>query len=329
MTIRIAIVGYGNLGRGVQTALAHQPDMALAGIFTRRDPATVRAAIPAAGPVLPLDAFEQQASEIDVAILCGGSRTDLPEQSPRFAALTTIVDSFDTHAKIPQHFAAVDAAARQAGTTALISTGWDPGLFSLMRALGEAVLPRGETYTFWGSGVSQGHSDAIRRIPGVAAAVQYTVPIDTAAEAVRSGSQPRFSTRDKHRRDCFVVLDTDSPAERDRVREAIVTMPDYFADYDTTVQFLSAAELATDHGGMPHGGFVMRSGETSPGARQLVELRLQLDSNPEFTASVLVACARAAFRLAQRGEHGAKTIYDVPLGLLSPLTPEELRASLL
>ncbi|MBN8423155.1 diaminopimelate dehydrogenase [Microbacterium esteraromaticum] len=323
---RIGIVGYGNLGRGVETALTLTPDMHLVGVFTRRDPATVRP-LAETTAVHGLEALDGMRDEIDVLILCGGSKSDLPEQTPALASAFTVVDSYDTHARIPQHFAAVDAAARGAGTTAIISTGWDPGLFSLQRLYGEAILPQGETYTFWGRGLSQGHSDAIRRVPGVAAGVQYTIPSDDAIERVRSGARPELSTRDKHTRECFVVLA--EGADADAVREAIVTMPDYFEPYDTTVTFISADELATNHAGVPHGGFVIRSAETSAGTTQTIDYRLALESNPEFTASVLVAYARAAARLAASGDHGAKTPFDVAPGLLSPKSPEQLRAEML
>lgn len=323
MTIRVAIVGLGNLGRGVERALTKNPDMSLVGVFTRRYPGSVATS----APVFPLTAVAEQSGEIDVAILCGGSRTDLPEQGPTLASKVNMIDSFDTHPRIPEYFAAVDRAARAAGTTALISTGWDPGLFSIMRLLGTSALPDGETYTFWGDGVSQGHSDAIRRVPGVVNAIQYTIPAEEALEAVRSGSLPQLSTREKHRRDCYVVAA--EGADTSEIERAIVTMPDYFADYDTTVHFISAEQLAAEHSGMPHGGFVLRSGLTSPENRQLMEFRLHLDSNPEFTASVLVAYARAVHRMAQRGEFGAKTVFDIPPALTSPLSGEELRAQLL
>ena len=299
---RIGIVGYGNLGRGVEIATSLQEDMQLVGVFTRRDPSTV-STVHAQTPVRSIDALEEMQDEIDVLVLCGGSRTDLPEQTPQLAERFTVVDSFDTHARIPEHFAKVDAAARAAGTTALISTGWDPGLFSINRVYGEAILATGSTYTFWGRGLSQGHSDAVRRVDGVAAAVQYTVPSQEAIARVRAGEQPTLSTREKHTRECFVVLEDGADAET--VREEIVTMPHYFEPYDTTVTFLSAEELARDHQGMPHGGFVIRSGESSPGTTQTIEYRLQEDSNPEFTASVLVAYTRAAARLAAAGAHGA------------------------
>ncbi|MCW2288009.1 diaminopimelate dehydrogenase [Leucobacter luti] len=324
MSIRVGIVGFGNLGRGVETSIALQPDMELVGVFTRRDPAAVATG---GAAVFALEALADYRDTIDVLVLCGGSKSDLPEQSPELAAQFTIVDSFDTHARIPEHFAAVDASARTAGTTAVISTGWDPGLFSINRLYGEAILPQGATYTFWGRGLSQGHSDALRRVPGVAGAVQYTIPASEAIERVRAGEQPELTTREKHDRQCFVVLEDGADAQE--VREAIVTMPDYFEPYATTVTFITAAELARDHTGMPHGGFVIRSGESSPGVTQTVEYRLQLDSNPEFTSSVLVAYARAAARLAAAGDHGAKTPFDIAPGLLSPKTAAELRTELL
>ncbi|MFC0673482.1 diaminopimelate dehydrogenase [Brachybacterium hainanense] len=324
--IRVGIVGYGNLGRGVETALALQEDMELVGVFTRRDPAAVQTLRPGTA-VRAITDLETMPGEIDVLVLCGGSKSDLAEQTPQLAGRFTVVDSFDTHVRVPEHFARVDAAARAAGTTAIISTGWDPGLFSINRLFGEAILASGSTYTFWGRGLSQGHSDALRRIDGVAAAVQYTVPSEEAVDRVRAGERPQLSTREKHTRECFVVLE--EGADADAVREAIVTMPHYFEPYDTTVTFLDAEELARDHRGMPHGGFVIRSGESSPGTRQTIEYRLQEDSNPEFTASVLVAYARAAVRLDAAGDHGAKTPFDVAPGLLSPKTPEQLRAELL
>lgn len=324
MSIRIGIVGYGNLGRGVETAIRLQSDMELVGVFTRRDPAQVATG---GAAVFALDSLADRRDGIDVLVLCGGSKSDLPEQTPELAAQFTVVDSYDNHGQIPQHFAAVDAAARAAGTTAVISTGWDPGLFSINRLYGEAILAQGETYTFWGRGLSQGHSDALRRVPGVAGAVQYTIPAEHAIERVRAGEQPELTTREKHDRQCFVVLEDGADAEQ--VREAIVTMPDYFAPYDTTVTFITAEELARDHTGMPHGGFVIRSGASSSGTTQTIEYRLQLDSNPEFTASVLVAYARAAARLAAAGDHGAKTPFDIAPGLLSPKSAAELRAELL
>ncbi|QGH69511.1 diaminopimelate dehydrogenase [Pseudactinotalea sp. HY158] len=325
MSIRVGIVGYGNLGRGVEQALARQQDLHLVGIYTRRDPLAVA---PASGDVhvgrVDELADEDTRAGIDVLILCGGSRLDLPEQGPELARSYTTVDSFDTHARIPEYFAAVDAAARAGNTTAIISVGWDPGLFSLNRVYAQSVLPQGTTATFWGKGLSQGHSDAVRRVPGVAAGVQYTVPNEEAIARVRAGTGADLATRDKHTRHCYVVLADGADAEE--VRSAIVTMPDYFADYDTTVTFISAEELRRDHSAMPHGGVVIHSGETSPGTVNSIEYRLTLASNPEFTASVLVAYARAAHRLSSAGEHGAKTVYDIAPGLLSPRSPEQLRA---
>lgn len=324
--IRIAIVGHGNLGRGVEVAIARNPDMVLAGIYTRRDPAQLRPLQPGT-PVHGMDSLLAHRAGIDVLVLCGGSKDDLPQQSPALAAHFSLVDSFDTHARIPGHFELVDAAARAAGTTALISAGWDPGMFSLQRLMGEALLPDGATYTFWGKGLSQGHSDAIRRIPGVAGGVQYTIPVDEAVQRVRSGVRPELSARERHRRECFVVLE--HGADADGVRQAITGMPHYFDEYDTTVHFISAQELARDHAAMPHGGFVIRSGSSSDGLRHSIEYRLQLDSNPEFTASVLVAYARAVHRLQQSGQTGCRTVFDVAPGLLSPKTAQQLRAELL
>ncbi len=323
--LRIAIVGYGNLGRGVEAAVAKNPDTRLVGVYTRRDPAGVK---PASGvPAHAVADLPAHKSEIDVLILCGGSKDDLPVQTPEYARHFNVVDSFDTHARIPEHFARVDAAARAGQTTALISAGWDPGLFSINRVMGDALLPDGATYTFWGKGLSQGHSDAIRHVPGVAGGVQYTVPIARAVEAVRSGTRPELSTREKHLRECYVVLEPGADAEA--VRRAIVTMPDYFADYDTTVHFIGAEELAREHSTMPHGGFVIRSGNTSQKTGHVIEYRLQLDSNPEFTASTLLACARAVQRLHQAGQHGCKTLLDVPPALLSARSAEQLRADFL
>lgn len=325
-SIRIGIVGYGNLGRGVEAAIARNPDLTVAGIYTRRDPAQLKP-LSAAVPVHRMDSLADHADRIDVLILCGGSKDDLPRQSPELAARFNLVDSFDTHARIPEHFASVDAAAQAGKTTALISAGWDPGMFSLNRVMGEALLPDGATYTFWGKGLSQGHSDAIRRIPGVAGAAQYTIPVPEAVERVRSGVRPELSTREKHRRDCYVVLEPG--ADADTVRETIVNMPHYFDQYDTTVNFISAEALARDHAAMPHGGFVIRSGKTTDGNKQVIEYSLQLESNPEFTSSVLVAYARAVHRLHQAGQVGCKTVFDVPPGLLSPKSAEQLRAELL
>ncbi|MFC7789597.1 diaminopimelate dehydrogenase [Microbacterium sp. MAHUQ-60] len=324
--IRVAIAGYGNLGRGVERSLERNPDMHLVGVFSRRDPHTITP-LRADTVVRRIDDLPAMREEIDVLVLCGGSKSDLPVQTPSLASEFSVVDSFDTHARIPEHFAAVDAAARAGGTTAIISTGWDPGLFSLQRLYGEAILPQGETHTFWGRGLSQGHSDAVRRVPGVAGGVQYTIPSADAVARVRAGQQPSLSTRDKHTRECFAVLEDGADAQA--VRDAIVGMPDYFEPYDTTVHFITAEELVRDHAGAPHGGFVIRSGSTSAGTSQSVEFRLALDSNPEFTASVLVAYARAAARMASAGDHGAKTPFDVAPGLLSPKPAEQLRAELL
>ncbi|HEY9572505.1 MAG TPA: diaminopimelate dehydrogenase [Pusillimonas sp.] len=324
--IKIGIVGYGNLGRGVESAIAQNGDMELTAVFTRRDPGSVDL-LDSSVPVRPLDSVAQFKDDIDVVILCGGSKNDLPGQGPELAALFNTVDSFDTHAKIPEYFAAVDAAARSGGNTALISVGWDPGLFSLNRLFGEAVLPQGATYTFWGKGLSQGHSDAVRRIPGVKAAVQYTIPVDDAVNRVRSGELPSLSTRQKHTRDCYVVLQEGADAAA--VEEAIKTMPDYFADYDTTVNFIDDEDLRRDHSAMPHGGFVIRSGKTGAETTQVIEYSLKLDSNPEFTSSVLVAYARAVYRLSRQGSAGAHSVFDIAPGLLSPKTPEQLRKELL
>lgn len=325
-TIRIGIVGHGNLGRGVEAAIAKNPDMVLAGIYTRRDPAQLKP-LTAGAPVYRLQDLAGHKDRIDVLVLCGGSKDDLPVQSPQLARDFCLVDSFDTHARIPEHFAAVDAAAQAGKTTALISAGWDPGMFSINRVMGEALLPDGATYTFWGKGLSQGHSDAIRHVAGVAGGVQYTIPVDEAVEQVRSGTRPQLSTRQKHRRECYVVLKDGADAEG--VRRAIVTMPHYFDEYDTTVHFIGAEELAREHGAMPHGGFVIRSGNTSQENKQVIEYRLQLDSNPEFTSSVLVAYARAVHRMQQAGQWGCKTVFDVAPGLLSPRSAAELRAQLL
>lgn len=324
--IRLGIVGYGNLGRGVEAAIAQNPDTELVGIFTRRDPKTVRP-LSANVAVHALDGIDAFADRIDVLVLCGGSKSDLPEQGPALAARFNTVDSFDTHARIPQYFDAVDAAARAAGKTSIIAVGWDPGLFSLARLYGESVLAQGATYTFWGRGLSQGHSDAIRRVPGVRAGVQYTVPVPEAIERVRRGENPSLSTREKHTRECWVVLDEGADARA--VEQAIRTMPDYFADYDTTVHFIDEATLRREHSAMPHGGFVIRTGTTGERTSQTVEFSLKLDSNPEFTASVLVAYARAAARLSRRGETGARTVFDIAPALLSPKSAAALRAELL
>lgn len=324
--IRVGIVGYGNLGRGVEAAITQNPDMRLVGVFTRRDPETVTLADPSI-PVHSLDRIESFVGAIDVLILCGGSRNDLPEQGPTLARRFCTVDSFDTHARIPEYFAAVDEQARAGGKVALISVGWDPGLFSINRLFGEAILPEGATYTFWGKGLSQGHSDAVRRVPGVKMAVQYTIPSQEAIERVRQGELPELTTRERHQRECFVVLQEGADAAE--VKEAIVTMPDYFADYDTTVHFIDEDTMQRDHSAMPHGGFVIRSGKTGNGPTHVIEYSLVLNSNPEFTSSVLVAYARAAYRLHQNGEQGARTVFDVAPGLLSPKSPEDLRKELL
>ncbi len=326
--IRIGILGYGNLGRGVECAIAQNPDMQLAAVFTRRDPAGVKIITPNV-PVYPASQAAAHQGQIDVMILCGGSATDLPVQTPALARIFNVVDSFDTHAAIPSHFAAVDSAAKDAGKVALISVGWDPGMFSLNRVYASAVLPNGADYTFWGKGVSQGHSDAIRRIEGVQDARQYTIPVPAALEAVRSGSQPVLSTREKHTRECYVVAK--EGADLARIENEIKTMPNYFADYDTTVHFISQEQLNAEHSGIPHGGFVIRTGKTGANNEHnhVIEYSLKLDSNPEFTASVIVAYARAAFRLAQKGDAGCKTVFDVAPALLSPLSSAELRAKML
>ncbi|NLZ78140.1 MAG: diaminopimelate dehydrogenase [Gammaproteobacteria bacterium] len=324
--IRVAIAGYGNLGRGVESALAQSPDMRLVGVFSRRDPASVTL-LDSSVPVHAMSSIEQYQDEVDVMILCGGSKTDLPEQGPYLAQFFNTVDSFDTHAKVPEYYAALDQSARDAGRVALLSVGWDPGLFSLNRLFGEAILPEGETYTFWGKGLSQGHSDAVRRVPGVQSGVQYTLPSEEAIARVRSGEQPELTTREKHKRECYVVLA--EGADADVVRDSIVTMPDYFADFDTTVNFIDQDTFAKEHSSMPHGGFVIRSGKTGEQNTQTVEYSLALGSNPEFTASVLVAYARAVHRLARVSDIGAKTVFDIAPGLLSPKSPAQLRKELL
>ena len=321
--IRIGILGYGNLGRGAEKAVQINPDMELVGIFTRRDPKC----LVCDAPVYQEKDLMTMQDKLDVLILCGGSATDLPQQSPAWAKHFHIVDSFDNHSKIPEHFAACDEAARQTNHIALISTGWDPGCFSMMRVLFDGILPQGQGYTFWGKGVSQGHSDAIRRVAGVQDARQYTVPVDSALEQVRSGSNPQLSTGDKHKRVCYVVAQ--EGADKARIENEIKTMPAYFADYDTTVHFISQEELLRDHSGIPHGGFVIHTGETGEGHKQKMEFSLALDSNPEFTASVLVACARAVMRLAEKTDYGAKTILDIPPAYLSAKPPEQLRKEML
>lgn len=324
--IRIGIAGYGNLGQGVELALSQNPDMELVAVFSRRDPKSLTLQSDNV-PVYALDTIEHHQSAIDVLILCGGSKNDLPSQGPHLAQWFNTIDSFDTHAAIPDYFSAVDAVAKKTQHTNIIAVGWDPGLFSINRLMGETVLPQGETYTFWGKGLSQGHSDAIRRVEGVKAGVQYTLPIEDAVNRVRSGEQPNLSTREKHRRECFVVLADD--ANESTVRDSIVNMPNYFADYDTTVHFITLDELKRDHNAMPHGGFVIRSGVSGNQTKQTIEYALNLGSNPEFTSSVLVAYARAAHRLAQKGEYGAKTVFDIAPTLLSPKSAADLRKELL
>ena len=325
--IRIGILGYGNLGRGVEAAMHQNSDMELVAVFTRRAPESVKTLTDV--PVYHTDDLLNMQDKVDVLILCGGSATDLPVQSPEYAKYFNIVDSFDNHSKIPEHFDAVDASARVGHKVALISAGWDPGMFSLQRLLGNCVLPCGQDYTFWGKGVSQGHSDAIRRIDGVKDAKQYTIPVESALERVRSGENPELSVREKHLRECFVVAE--EGADLSRIEREIKTMPAYFEPYDTTVHFISQEELDRDHAGIPHGGFVLRSGKTGlhDETQQMIEYRLTLGSNPEFTSSVLVACARAVARMAQEGMQGCKTILDVPPAYLSPKDGAELRKMLL
>lgn len=324
--IKVAIAGYGNLGRGVEAAIAQNPDMRLVGVFSRRDPASVNL-LDSSVPVYDIAKIEQFKDQVDVMVLCGGSKSDLPEQGPYLAQHFNTVDSFDTHAKVNEHYDALDASAQKAGKIALLSVGWDPGLFSLNRLYGETVLSQGETYTFWGKGLSQGHSDAVRRVAGVQSGVQYTLPSEAAIARVRSGEQPELTTREKHTRECYVVLKEGADAEQ--VRESIVTMPDYFADYDTQVHFLDQATFETEHSAMPHGGFVIRSGVTGNNNSHTIEYSLALGSNPEFTASVLVAYTRAVHKLAQKGEVGARTVFDIAPGLLSPKDPAQLRKELL
>ena len=328
MSIKIGILGYGNLGRGVEKAVTAAEDMELVGIFSRRDPSTVTADSGAA--VYHTDALNEMQDKVDVLVICGGSATDLPEMTPKYAAMYNVIDSFDTHANIPVHFANVDAAAKEAGKIGIISCGWDPGMFSLNRLYAHSVLPGGKDYTFWGKGVSQGHSDAIRRIDGVIDARQYTVPVPEALDKVRAGENPELTTREKHTRVCYVVAE--EGADKARIEKEIVTMPNYFADYDTTVNFITAEEMKRDHSGLPHGGSVIYSGTTGSGDNtntHVIEYSLKLDSNPEFTGSVLAAYARAAFRMNQEGQSGAKTVFDVAPALLSPLSGEEIRAHML
>lgn len=324
MSIKIGILGYGNLGRGVECAIKQNKDMELAAVFTRRSPELVNILTDGV-KVCSVSDIEQWKDRIDVLIICGGSATDLPKQTPEYAKMFNVVDSFDTHARIPEHFANVDSAAKAAGKTGIISVGWDPGMFSLNRMYANAILPDGKDYTFWGKGVSQGHSDAIRRIPGVKDGKQYTIPVESALEAVRSGSNPELTTREKHIRECFVVLEEGADAAR--VEEAIKTMPNYFADYDTTVHFISEEELKQNHSGIPHGGFVIRTGQTGINGENshVIEYSLKLDSNPEFTASVIVAYARAAYRLSKEGNYGCKTVFDIAPAYLSAESGDELR----
>ena len=325
--IRIGIVGYGNIGRGVEQAIKRNEDMELAAVFTRRDPASVKVATEGA-KVVHMDDMLSMKGDVDVMVLCGGSATDLPVMGPEIAANFNTIDSFDTHAKIPEYFANVDKAAKEGNNISIISVGWDPGMFSLNRLYAESILVQGSTYTFWGKGVSQGHSDAIRRIPGVKNAIQYTVPVDEAVDQVRSGSEPKLTTRDKHTRECDVVAQ--EGANKAEIENAIKTMPNYFDEYNTTVHFISEEELKRDHSKMPHGGFVIRTGETGEeGNKHVIEYSLKLDSNPEFTASVLIAYARAAYRLNQKGENGVRSVFDIAPALLSMKTPEQLRKEIL
>ena len=328
MSIRIGILGYGNLGRGVECAVKHNPDMELVAVFTRRNPDSVKILTEGA-KVYHVDQAVEKKDEIDVLILCGGSATDLPVQTPEYAQYFNVVDSFDTHARIPEHFAAVDAAAKKRGKVALISVGWDPGMFSLNRLYANAIMPEGKDYTFWGKGVSKGHSDAVRRIQGIVDARQYTIPVDAALEAVRSGKNPELTTREKHTREVFVVAE--EGADKAKIENEIKTMPNYFDEYDTTVHFITMEEMKRDHAGLPHGGFVIRTGKTGweNEHNHVIEYSLKLDSNPEFTSSVIAAYARAAYRLNQEGQRGCKTVFDIAPAYLSSKTPEELRAHML
>lgn len=320
--IRVGIVGYGNLGRGAEAAIRQQPDMELVAIFSRRGAGSIQPLYPNVKVVHVDDAINYQ-GEIDVMILCGGSATDLPEQTPAFAKMFNTVDSYDTHAKIPEYFESVDKVAKPNGKTSIISVGWDPGLFSINRVMSEAILADGNTYTFWGKGLSQGHSDAVRRVNGVKAGVQYTIPSEEAIEQVRNGENPVLSKHDSHKRECYIV--PEEGVDQAEIETAIKTMPDYFVGYDTTVYFITEEELARDHSHMPHGGFVIRSGNTGEGNHQVIEFSLNLSSNPEFTASVLIAYTRAAYRLSQEGQFGAKTVYDIGPGYISPKSAAELR----
>ena len=328
MAIRIGIVGYGNLARGVESELRKNPDMKLCGVFTRRDPSSVTLRTEGV-PVYSSSKIPEMKDDFDVPIICGGSATDLPEMTKEYAKYFNVIDSFDTHAKIPEHFAAVDASAKSANKVAVISVGWDPGMFSLTRLYSNCILTEGNDYTFWGKGVSQGHSDAIRRVPGVKNGKQYTIPVESALAAVRSGSNPELTTRMKHTRECFVVAE--EGADKALIEKTIKEMPNYFSDYDTTVHFISEEEFNRDHQGMAHGGFVFRSGTTGFDGehKHVIEYSLKLDSNPEFTASVLIAYARAAYRLDQQGDSGCKTVFDIAPALLSPLSGDEIRAHML
>ncbi len=328
MAIRIGILGYGNLAKGVELAIRQNKDMELVAVFTRRDPSTVKTLTEGIAVVPSFEAADWK-DKIDVLVICGGSATDLPTQTPEYASMFNVIDSFDTHAKIPEHFANVDKAALASGHTALISGGWDPGMFSINRLYGSCILPDGADYTFWGKGVSQGHSDAIRRVPGVKNGKQYTIPVDAALEAVRSGSEPELTTRQKHTRECFVVAE--EGADLALIEKTIKEMPNYFADYDTTVHFISEEEFLRDHSRINHGGFVFRTGKTGAHGenKHVIEYSLKLDSNPEFTGSVLTAYARAIYRLSQKGDFGCKSVFDIAPALLSPLSGEDLRAHLL
>lgn len=327
MTIRLGILGYGNIGRGIESAIQQNDDMELAAVFTRRDPASVTTKTDV--PVINVADVADWKDKIDVMILCGGSATDLPEQTPEYVKMFNVIDSFDTHARIPEHYANVDKAAKESGKLGIISLGWDPGMFSLLRLYSECILPEGEAYTFWGKGVSQGHSDAIRRIKGVKNAKQYTIPVEAALDAVRSGSNPELTTRDKHIRECFVVLEEGADAAA--IENEIKTMPNYFAEYDTIVNFIDEEEFVANHSAMPHGGFVLRSGKTGLNKEHnhIIEYSLKLDSNPEFTGSAMVAFARACYRMAQEGQTGCRTAFDIAPSYMSPKSAEELRAHLL
>jgi len=324
LTIKIGILGYGNLGRGVESSIRQNPDMELVGVFTRRNPEDVKL-ITADAKAYHIDEAIKMKDEIDVMILCGGSATDLPVQTPEYAKFFNVVDSFDTHADIPKHFDKVDASSQNSGKISIIAVGWDPGMFSLNRVYANSILTEGKDYTFWGKGVSQGHSDAIRRVAGVKDGKQYTIPVESALESVRQGNNPEFTTREKHLRECFVVAD--EGADKGKIENEIKNMPNYFADYDTIVHFITEEELKRDHSGIPHGGFVIRSGRTGINKEnmQIIEYSLNLDSNPEFTASVLTAYARAAYRLNKEGQKGCKTVFDIPVSYLSQESNEELR----